>query len=126
MEVDPNQLKKLQGTFMEMKKHAMEDPVYFFDTFLYTFDPNTAPYHLRFKTFPFQKRLIRDLVYAVMNGEDLFIEKCREMGVTYTVLGVFLWLWLTTPACNFLLGSRKEDYVDNRKGGLTGNKEESL
>lgn len=119
-------LKKLQSTFMEMKEQAKEDPVYFFDTFLYTFDPKREPFHHRFVTFPFQKRLIRDIVYAVRNGEDLFIEKCREMGATYTTLGVLVWLWLWTPASNFLIGSRKEDYVDNRRGGLTGNKEESL
>jgi hypothetical protein len=81
---------------------------------------------LRFKTFPFQKRLIRDLIKTIKNGEDLFIDKCREMGVTYTILGTFIWLWLFEPASNFLIGSRKEDYVDNRRGGLTGNKEESL
>lgn len=125
-QISEKELKKLENTFFEMKKKSQEDPVYFFDTFLYTFDPKNKPYHLRFKTFPFQRRLIRDLIYAIDNGEDLFIEKCREMGATYTVLGVFLWEWLWTPAANFLMGSRKEDYVDNRKGGVTGNKEESL
>jgi hypothetical protein len=125
-QITDKEMTKLQDTFKEMKKMAMEDPVYFFDTFLYTFDPKNKPFHLRFKTFPFQKRLIRDMIDAIHDGNDLFIEKCREMGATYTVLGVFLWMWLCEPASNFLLGSRKEDYVDNRRGGLTGNKEESL
>lgn len=122
----PKDLKKLESTFLEMKKRAQEDPVMFFDTFLYTFDPKHEPFHLRFKTFPFQKRLIRDIIQAIYDGEDLFIEKTREMGVTYTTLGVLIWLWLWQPAFNALVGSRKEDYVDNRRGGLTGNKEESL
>jgi len=124
--IDEKEVKKLESVFAEMKKHAMEDPVYFTDQFLYTFDPKTKPFHLRFKTFPFQKRLIRDIINSINKGEDLFIEKCREMGATYTVLGVLLWMWLWEPGSNFLLGSRKEDYVDNRRGGLTGNKEESL
>lgn len=122
----PKELKKLEATFLEMKKRAQEDPVYFFDTFLYTFDPKREPFHLRFKTFDFQRRLIRDIIKAILEGDDLFIEKCREMGATYTVLGVLIWLWLWQPAFNALIGSRKEDYVDNRRGGLTGNKEESL
>lgn len=105
---------------------AEADPVYFFDQFLYTFNPKQEPFHLRFLTFPFQKRLIRDLVYSIDNGEDIFIDKCREMGVTYTILGTLIWYWLFQPAANFLIGSRKEDYVDNRRGGVTGNKEESL
>ena len=125
-QISENELKKLGGVFQEMKKKAQEDPCYFFDTFLYTFDPKNKPFHLRFVTFPFQKRLIRDIINSINNGEDLFIEKCREMGATYTMLGVILWLWLWEPGSNFLLGSRKEDYVDNRRGGLTGNKEESL
>lgn len=125
-QISDKEMQKLEGVFREMKHQAQEDPTYFFDQFLYTFDPKNKPYHLRFKTFPFQKRLIRDIIWSIDNGEDLFIEKCREMGATYTVLGCFLWEWLWTPAANFLLGSRKEDYVDNRKGGLTGNKEESL
>lgn len=118
--------KKLEATLLEMKKMAQEDPVYFVDTFLWTFNPKEEPYHWRFKTFAFQKRLIREIIEYINDGEDLFIEKCREMGATYTVLAVFLWMWLWSPGANFLVGSRKEDYVDNRRGGLVGNKEESL
>jgi len=119
-------LKKLEETFADMKKKAQDDPVYFFEQFLYTFDPKRPPYHLRFRPFDFQKRLIRDIVKAIRDGDDIFIEKTREMGATYTVLGVMIWFWLWQPAFNALLGSRKEDYVDNRRGGMTGNKEESL
>lgn len=122
----PKQLKEVQDTFLEMKEKAKGDPVYFVDTFLYTFDPKHTPFHLRFITFPFQKRLIRDIIKAIKEGDDLFIEKTREMGATYTVLACIIWLWLWEPGFNALIGSRKEDYVDNRRGGETGNKEESL
>jgi len=122
----PKQLKELEATLLDMKKRAQEDPVFFFDQFLYTYDPKREPFHLRFKTFDFQKRLIRSIITSITDGEDLFIEKCREMGATYTVLGCLIWLWLFHPSFNALVGSRKEDYVDNRRGGLTGNKEESL
>ncbi len=120
------QRSKLEATFKEMVKKAQEDPVYFFSTFLYTFNPKQKPFHFRFIPFPFQKRLIRTIIEHIQNGEDLYVEKCREMGATYTLLGVFIWLWLWTPASNFLIGSRKEEYVDNRRGGTVGNKEESL
>jgi hypothetical protein len=56
----------------------------------------------------------------------LFIDKAREMGVTYTILSALLWMWLWTPGTSFLIGSRKEEFVDNRRGGVTGNKEMSL
>lgn len=125
-QITPKEQKKLEETFLEMKERAAEDPIYFFDTFLYTFDPKNEPFHHRFKPFPFQKRMIRDLITSINGGEDVFIEKCREMGATYTTLGVLIWMWLFMPASNFLIGSRKEDYVDNRRGGVVGNKEESL
>lgn len=121
-----NQILKLESEFLAMKEEAKNDPVFFFDNFLYTFDPRVEPFNLPFKTYPFQKRLIRDVIAAIDGGEDIFIEKCRDMGATYVILGVFIWMWLFRPSTAFLLGSRKEQYVDNRKGGLTGTKEESL
>lgn len=124
--ISPQEAKRVQETLMEMKKKASEDPIYFIDTFVYIFNPKQEPFNIRFKLFPFQKRLIRDICYAIRNGEDLFIEKSREMGVSYSILATLLWFWLYEPASNFLIGSRKEDYVDNRRGGTTGNKEESL
>lgn len=126
MQLSNAELKKVESTLLQMKEQAREDPVYFIDQFCYTFNPKVTPSHLRFKLFPFQRRLVRDIVSSIRNGEDIFIDKTREMGITYTILATFLWFWLYEPASNFLIGSRKEDYVDNRRGGLTGNKEESL
>lgn len=124
--LSPEEAKRLQATLLEMKAQASEDPVFFIDTFVRIFNPKEKPFDIPFKMFPFQKRLVRDIVAAVRNGEDLFVDKTREMGVTYTILATFLWFWLFEPGSNFLVGSRKEDYVDNRRGGVTGNKEESL
>ena len=66
--------------------------------------------------------------HAIDTGEDLFVEKSREMGVSYTTTALFLWYWLYVPGSNFLVGSRKEDYVDNTRGTseILTNKEESL
>lgn len=123
------EIKKLSETLKLMKEKSSKDPIYFFNAFLYTYNPKVkdgeTP-HLRFKTFPFQNRLIIEIIDAMRKGNDLFIEKCREMGATYTTLGVFIWLWLFEPGTNILLGSRKEDYVDNRRGSSSGNKDESL
>lgn len=99
----------------------------FVDTFCYTFDPKREPYHFRFRLYPFQRELVLDLCKAIINGEDVMVDKCREMGATYTTLVTLLFFWLTVPGSNFLLGSRKEDAVDNTKAGSEAtNKEESL
>jgi hypothetical protein len=119
---------KLLAKFMLKVRAAKKDPVIFIDEFCYTFNPKQHPFHLPFKLFDFQKSYVRELQESIDVGKDLFVEKCREMGVTYTTLAVLLWYWFNVPGSNFLLGSRKEDYVDNRSGskGEGSNKEESL
>lgn len=128
-----NSLKGLSATEKKSRLktrllEAEKDPIVFIDKFLYTFNPKAEPYHLPFNLFKFQKELIREIRQAVEQGYDLFIEKCREVGATYCVLDTFLWFWKYVPGSNFLLGSRKEQYVDATKGDLKGlsNKEESL
>lgn len=116
----------LEDALRGMAEKAKNDPVYFINTFCYTFNPKQEPYHFRFKLFPFQEKLVKDIVAHIDGGQDLFVEKSRELGVTYVSMAVFLWYWLFVPGSNFLLGSRKESYVDNRRGGMAGNKEESL
>lgn len=120
--------KKVNELLILRMAEAKQDPVRFIDLFLYTFDPKRAPYNWPFKTFDFQQDLVFEVKQAIEEGNDLFIEKCREMGATYTVLAVFLWFWLYVPGSNFLLGSRKESEVDNTKGeaGEVSNKESSL
>ena len=111
-------------------KEAKQDPLVFINRFLYTFDPREDNPHLPFELFPFQVDLARDIIDAIENGYDIFIDKTRDVGATYTTLAVFLHYWLYREGTNFLVGSRKQDYVDNRFG-LSGetdvsNKEESL
>jgi hypothetical protein len=112
-------------------KQAKTDPIIFIDRFFYIFNPKTAPYHFEFRLRDYQRDIVvPELRAAIEQGYDLFFDKSREMGATYTTLGVFLWFWRYIDGSNFLLGSRKEDYVDNRgtkqTSGETINKEESL
>ncbi len=59
-----------------------------------------------------------DLVSAIENGEDLLIEKSRDMGLSWLVLLAFQYCWLFRDGANFHLGSRKQEAVD-RKGDLS-------
>jgi hypothetical protein len=43
------------------------------------------------------------------------IEKCRDMGMTWLILAFCLWNWLFRPGFQALLGSRKQEAVDNFK-----------
>lgn len=66
---------------------------------------------------------------AVENQRDLLFDKSRKQGATYIILGSFILYWLVSPGSMFLLGSRKEDLVDNGseivEGSVVGS-EESL
>lgn len=115
----------------EKQTQAEQDMLVFINTFLFTFDPRVQPNpNLPFKLFDYQVSLALDVKDAIEKGYDIFVDKSRDVGATYTVLAVLLWFWRYVDGSNFLLGSRKEDLVDNRFGNKdpesTSNKEESL
>ncbi len=111
-------------------EEAEGDPIVFIDRFLYTFDPRKEDPHLPFVLFPDQRKLVVDVCDAIVNGYDIFVDKSRDVVATYAILAVFLHFWLYVAGSNFLVGSRKEAYVDNRFGLSAtddlSNKEESL
>lgn len=68
--------------------------------------------------FYFQELLLKRIEKAIVDcntiefhGENLVIEKCREMAASWSVLTVFLHRWLFFGD-SFLLMSRKEELVD--------------
>ncbi len=58
--------------------------------------------------------MILGLKDGIDNGKNKLIDKSREVGATWIVLGTYFWYWLTQPESQFLVSSRKEEYVDKR------------
>ena len=105
------------------KQLCAEDPIFFIENFGWTFDPRMehAPNNLPFIMYPYQKEIVMKIVSHIRNGEDLVIEKSRDMGATWLFIYVFYWFWLFGDAFSGLLGSYKEVLVDNRtKDSLMG------
>lgn len=102
----------------------VEACIFFIENFGWTFDPRpySAPHHLPFFLFDYQKKNIRWLIEHIEGGSDGFIEKSRDMGVSWIVfVMVPLWYWLFREGVNILLGSYKERLVDDRsKDSLFG------
>lgn len=94
---------------------AASDPCFFISRFCWTFDPrkDAYPHHHPFELYDFQKAYVLQMVEAIRNGEDLFTEKSRDMGVSWMVLGVIFWFWLYEPGFQALIGTRNESLVDN-------------
>jgi len=97
--------------------NPIEGAKFFINTFGWTFDPRPErkPGHLPFLTFEFQDKAIADFIEHVDSGRDWFIEKSRDMGMSWLIfVWLPLWYWLFRDSANFLLGSYKEDLVDDR------------
>ena len=97
--------------------NRVEGCIFFIENFGYTFDPRpqSEPHHLPFILFDYQKETVAWLMDHIDNGKDGLIEKSRDMGITWVVfIWVVIWYWLFEDGINFLVGSYKEDLVDNR------------
>lgn len=90
-----------------------KDILFFINTFCYQFNPQNKGEEVGpFITWDFQDEAILELISAIEEGEDLRIEKSREMGATWICLLVMLWYCLFHHWKKFLLISRDEDSVD--------------
>jgi len=97
------------------------DPIFFINNFCWTPNEKYAQYHFPFILYPFQEELVEWIVQHIEDGKDGFMDKSREMGATWTFLSLFLWYWLFSDNFNALVGSHKQDKVDDRtKDSLFG------
>lgn len=89
--------------------------IFFIENFGWTFNPKMSMKHFPFILFECQKRAVRSVVEHIDKGRDLFVEKSREMGVSWLLFCyIALWYWLFREGANGLLGSYKEKLVDDR------------
>lgn len=94
---------------------ARKDVLYFFNVFLFTYDPRVPMVKMPFITYPFQDDVILWDKQMFTQSQDGLIEKSRDMGVTWMLVGNDLHSWLfNTEKFDVLWGSRKEIYIDSR------------
>jgi len=100
----------------EMKELFHRDILFAFNAFYYTYDVRKRPYHqIPFMTWEYQDEAILEILHQIKTGEDLVVEKTRDMGLSWLVILVFHHQWIDpVGGGDFLLGSRIEDYVDRR------------
>jgi hypothetical protein len=84
--------EKVRAAVVEV---ARRDILFFFNVFLWTFDPRMdGMKEIPFVTWGYQDEFILGLSGDLDRGENVFIDKSRDMGATWCILGVFLWRWL--------------------------------
>lgn len=95
-----------------VKEKIRRNPIWFFNTFLWTYDPRKDVKTLPFKLYPFQEDYIRKLDAAYTGKSNLLCEKSRDMGFSWLTLGYIVWRCLTTKGFSAGIGSRKALLVD--------------
>ena len=88
--------------------------LYFVNTFCWTYDPRLKNTHIPFVTYPFQDELLRWVLWLMSNHEMGVIEKSRDMGATWCMEVIAVYMVLFFPGIvDYQLSLREED-VDNR------------
>lgn len=91
-------------------KRCAEDPEYFIENYCFYINTRKTSDQIgKMKLWPIQKRLLPEL----LKFQDIFIEKSREMGVSWLVMAFQLHQTLFTEAFSSLNLSRKEDEVED-------------
>lgn len=95
-----------------------KDPVHWFNNWIWTYDPRGMafglPANIPFVLRPKQVELVHWLLEREGSQTHGLIEKSRDEGMSYVVLGFFLHRWLFVEGFAGGVGSRKEELVDKR------------
>jgi len=96
-------------------ERCREDMLYWINQYGWTFDPRlpVGEQALRFRPYGYQGRYIEWVEERYRGHQDGLTEKSRDVGVTWCHGYWQVWHWLFDGACQGLLGSRKEELVDN-------------
>ena len=102
------------GAAKDLRAMCAEDSLFYINAFVWTYDPRLPISDIPFVTYDYQDAFVDEINDCIAEKEDLFIEKSRDMGATWTLLVAYDQKWRFFRGREFLLGSRKEDLVDRR------------
>ena len=126
-----NQRKAAEADFKAAKRGAIDHAkelalcadgadglIHWFRNWAWTFDPrliseNKSPY-VRFIPWPKQEEFLRAMHARVSAGKPFVLEKSRDQGATYLLVGYALWRWLFTPGFKTTFCSNDADNVDSK------------
>lgn len=107
-----------QRTVEQFRAYYSDRPVEFVQHHVDTYDPRNAGRDklARMPLVPFKRQrefiqFLAELLRAEAHG---IVEKSRDMGATWSAVGVSVWAWLLVPGIAIGWGSRKEMLVDQK------------
>ncbi|HEY0120636.1 MAG TPA: hypothetical protein VGC14_02555 [Rhizobium sp.] len=120
-QVERRQREKVEadaGGWQAEKQRCATDICYWFDTYVWTYDPRLVGKpggaYVPFKLWPKQRDVVLWLLDRLHSPDEGLVEKSRDTGATYLTAGVALHQWLFNPGFKATFGSRKVDYVDKK------------
>lgn len=96
----------------ELWMMCSRDILFYFNTFLWTYDPRRDPNELPFITYFYQDVSIVLMDHAIENGYHVNFKKSRDMGCSWMLDGVFRHRQKFRWRESFMLISRKQELVD--------------
>lgn len=111
--IEQNELS-IQAELYKCRK----EPAHWFNNWIWTYDPRGMPFglpaNIPFVLRPKQVELVDWLLERESTQTHGLIEKSRDEGMSYVVLGFFLHRWLFVEGFAGGVGSRKEELVDQK------------
>lgn len=103
--------KGMQRDFLEL---LFAKPEIAFDLCLWTYNPREKPFkrNLPFILRPQQIISVQEIFKSIREGHDLLLDKSRDEGATEIICKAFALESLLVPETSFLVGSRKQEFVD--------------
>ena len=104
-----------------IKEKCKRDIIYFFNYFVYTeknnnFFERDGITNSPFLPFEYQQEFLQDAHFCIENRTNIFIEKSRQMGITWMLTWLTLYEWLFHNRKSLIV-SRTADEVD-KKGDI--------
>ncbi|KKK69254.1 hypothetical protein LCGC14_2935890, partial [marine sediment metagenome] len=102
--------KGMQKAFLEL---CWSDIRIMFNTCFFVYDTQDegGKRNKPFVLWPHQKTVVKDIHNSIINQTDLAIDKSRKEGATEIICKTFAGHFILDPESNFLVGSRKAEYV---------------
>jgi hypothetical protein len=102
----------------EIKYVCSQDIKFYVNVFCWLHEPRNIKKGriptLPFVTWPYQDFAFDTLVECIETGQELIIEKSRDMGASWICLTTFEWFWHFRHGLKFLLLSRNKEMVDDK------------
>jgi phage terminase large subunit len=112
-----NRIRQNPDVLPAMRTYYRDHPAQFLIDWGCTFDPRNAdiglPSFIPFLLFPKQEEFCEWFLERWRNREPGLVEKSRDMGMSWVLVGLAATVCLFTPGVVVGMGSRKETYVDN-------------